>query len=445
MTSKKSRFALGVVLMLTLVAAVGVAVHSADEVAKTRVVAYFDNSNGIFTGDNVLILGVPVGKVDKIEPQPDRVKISFWYDAKYRVPAEAKAAILSPSLVTSRAIQLTPVYTDGPLLSDSAVIPQSRTAVPVEYDDFRLQLQRLSESLQPTQPGGVSTLGELVNTTADNLRGQGADIRETVIKLSQVFSALGDHSGDLFGTVKNLSTLVSALQGSTDQMRQLNRNLAEVTGLMANDDNEIGYAVGDFNAAISDVRSFVSDNRESLGTASDRLASITTELNGHVDDIEQALHVLPTTVSNFVNIYHPAQGGATGALALNNFANPISFICGAIQAASRLGAEESAKLCVQYLAPIIKNRQYNFLPLGMNPLVGTQARPNELTYSEDRLRPDYIPSQHGPISTAPPELSSGASTPVPDSTGGPALAAEAQPTNAADGLPGLMIPSGAGS
>ena len=47
---------------------------------------------------------------------------------------------------------------------------------------------------------------------------------------------------------------------------------------------------------------------------------------------------------------------------INNFANPISFLCGAIQAASRLGAEQSAKLCVQYLAPIIKNRQYNFLP-----------------------------------------------------------------------------------
>ena len=56
----------------------------------------------------------------------------------------------------------------------------------------------------------------------------------------------------------------------------------------------------------------------------------------------------------------------TGVLAVNNFANPIQFLCGAVQAASRLGAEQSAKLCVQYLAPIIKNRQYNFLPLGQN-------------------------------------------------------------------------------
>ena len=132
------------------------------------------------------------------------------------MPADAKAAILSPTLVTSRAIQLTPAYTGGPVMADDAVIPQERTAVPVEWDEVREQLEKLTETLQPTEPGGVSPLGSVINTTADNLRGQGANIRDTVIKLSQAFSALGDHSTDIFSTVKNLSILVSALQDSTD-------------------------------------------------------------------------------------------------------------------------------------------------------------------------------------------------------------------------------------
>ncbi len=59
--------------------------------ARPRIVAYFDNSNGIFVGDEVRILGVPVGKIDTIEPQPARVKITFWFDSKYKVPADAKA------------------------------------------------------------------------------------------------------------------------------------------------------------------------------------------------------------------------------------------------------------------------------------------------------------------------------------------------------------------
>ena len=126
-----------------------------------------------------------VGKITRIEPQPERAKITFWFDSKYKVPADAKAAILSPTLVTSRALQLTPAYTGGPIMTDNAVIPQERTAVPVEWDDVRQQFEKLTETLQPTEPGGVSPLGSLINTTADNLRGQGANIRDTIVKLSQ--------------------------------------------------------------------------------------------------------------------------------------------------------------------------------------------------------------------------------------------------------------------
>ncbi len=294
-----------------------------------------------------------------------------------------------------RAIQLTPAYTSGPVMKDDTVINEDRTAVPVEFDDFRKQLERLTDTLQPTTPGGTSPLGTFVDTAANNLRGEGANIRDTLIKLSAAFSALGDNSKNLFGTIKNISILVSALQSSQELLRNLNQNLAATTTLLADRPDELGSAIRDINAVVGDVQSFVADNRESLGTASDQLAGLSTTLAESIPDLKQALHVFPNSFQNFLNIYQPSQGAFTGALAVNNFANPIQFICGAVQAASRLGAEESSKLCVQYLAPIIKNRQMNFFPAGINPFVGQSARPNEITYSEDRFRPDYIPPGNG--------------------------------------------------
>lgn len=434
MTKRNARIGLAITLALTLLGGLAVSLRSAGQADRVHVVAYFANSDGIYAGDEVRILGVPVGRIDRIEPQPQRAKITFWYDSSYQVPADAKAAILSPSLVAVRAIQLTPAYTGGPVLRDNTVIGQERTAVPVEWDDFRQQLQKLTDSLQPTQPGGVSTLGAFINTAADNLRGQGAHIRDTLIKLSQAFSALGDHSKDIFSTVRNVSTLVSALQDSGQLMRQLNQNLAAVTALLSNDPNEVGNLLSDMSAVIGDVASFLANNRESLGTTADKLASVTTALNQSLDDLKQTLHVAPTAIQNFVNIYQPAQGTLSGVLAVNNFANPIQFLCSAVQAASRLGAEQASKLCVQYLAPIIKNRQYNFPPLGENAIVGATARPNELTYSEDWLRPDYVP----PLAAEPPP----AGAPRMDS---PPLPAEAQPTEPAAGLQGMMAPPGGGS
>jgi phospholipid/cholesterol/gamma-HCH transport system substrate-binding protein len=448
---RQARVVLAITLVLVLIAGVVVAMRAADQTARTIVVAYFDNSNGVFAGDDVRIRGVPVGKVLKIEPQPLRSKISFWFDRKYKVPANAKAAILSPQLVTGRAIQLTPPYTGGPTMADGAVIPADRTAVPVEWDDLRAQLQRLTDLLKPTQPGGVSTLGALINTAADNLRGQGATIRDTIIKLSQTVSALGDHSKDIFSTFKNLSTLVSALHDSADLLEQLNRNLAAVSSLLADDPNKIGQASEDLNAVVADVQSFAADNREAVGTASDKLASITKTLVDSLDDLKQTLHIGPTVLQNFNNIYEPANGALTGALAGNNMANPIAFLCGAVQAASRLGGEQAAKLCVQYLAPIVKNRQYNYPPIGEDLFVGAQARPNEVTYSEDWMRPDYVPPAGnppqpaqppatGPPPAAPPGVPQPAEAPAP---GTPASATV--DTDPAAGLPGMMVPPGGGS
>ena len=67
------------------------------------------------------------------------------------------------------------------------------------------------------------------------------------------------------------------------------------------------------------------------------MTSITRVLVESLDDIKQTLHIAPTVLQNYNNIYEPANGSLTGALAINNFANPVSFLCGAIQSASRWG------------------------------------------------------------------------------------------------------------
>jgi phospholipid/cholesterol/gamma-HCH transport system substrate-binding protein len=88
-----------------------------------------------------------------------------------------------------------------------------------------------------------------------------------------------------------------------------------------------------------------------------------------------------------------------------------------------LNAEQSAKLCAQYLAPIVKNRQLNFPPIGINPFVGSMARPNEITHSEDWLRPDYRPAAPAPAAPAPAPAPAAPAAPLPPAP----LAAEGLP------------------
>ncbi len=90
MTKRSTRIALGVVLVVVLVSASLIVALTGAVIDKVRVTGYFANSNGVFVGDDVRILGVSVGKIERIEPQGTRVRIYFWYDKKYPVPADAK-------------------------------------------------------------------------------------------------------------------------------------------------------------------------------------------------------------------------------------------------------------------------------------------------------------------------------------------------------------------
>ena len=80
---------------------------------------------------------------------------------------------------------------------------------------------------------------------------------------------------------------------------------------------------------------------------------------------------------NFVNIYNRRKAALTGALAVTT--SPTRFSSCARQCRRHRGwAPSSRRSCAcNIMAPIIKNRQYSFLPLGFNPFVGQWRGPTK--------------------------------------------------------------------
>ena len=101
---------------------------------KITVTAYFTDSAGVFVGNDVGVLGVPVGKITDIEPEGDRVKVTLEINADQPVPADAGAVVVARSVATDRYVELTPVYDGGAKLQDGAEIAADRTASPVDFD-----------------------------------------------------------------------------------------------------------------------------------------------------------------------------------------------------------------------------------------------------------------------------------------------------------------------
>lgn len=355
----------------------------------TTVVAYFSETLALYPGDRVQIMGVRVGSIDKIEPAGDKMRVTLHYNNKYQVPAKATASILNPSLVASRTIQLSPPYTGGPVLKDGAVIPIERTQVPVEWDQLRDSINGILRQLGPTSQRPAGPFGDVIESAADNLAGKGKQVNETLNNLSQALTALNEGRGDFVAITRSLAQFVTALYQNSQQFVALNDNLAQFTDWFARSDHDVSDTVTRIDDVLGVARKFLNDNGSTLAHDVDNLGDVTTTILQPEprDGLETALHVLPTFAGNFNNLYQPAHSSLMSLFVFPNFANPMQFICSAIQAGSRLGYQDSAELCAQYLAPVLDAIKFNYPPASLNLFNSAATLPKEVAYSEERLRP----------------------------------------------------------
>ena len=314
--------------------------------------------------------------------------------------------ILNPTLVASRAIQLEPAYKGGPVLADNAVIPVERTQVPMEWDELRNSITNIISKLGPTPEQPKGPFGEVIESFANGLAGKGKQINTTLSSLSQALTALNEGRGDFFAVVRSLALFVNALHQDDQQFVALNQNLAQFTTHLAHSDHDLANAIQQFDGLLTTVRPFLDKNREVLTHDINNLADVTNTLvqPDPLNGLETALHVLPTAAANINQIYHPSHGSVVAIPSITNFANPMQFICSAIQAGSRLGYQESAELCAQYLGADSRRDQVQLPAVRLEPvqhrrdaaqgsrLFGGPAAPAERI--QGHHRPGHLGARH---------------------------------------------------
>ncbi|MGX1811169.1 MCE family protein [Nocardia sp. NPDC055321] len=354
-------------------------------IGTTTIVADFPATTALYPGDEIRVLGVRVGTIDAIEPAADRARVRMTIDRGVELPADARALLVAPSLVSARFIQLAPAYGGGPKLADGDTIGLDRTAIPVEWDDIKAELARLSTALGPVGQDDKGSFARFMDTTAANLDGNGDRMRETIRALSATLTTLSDGRADLFGTIRNLQQFVEVLSGSNEQIVQFGGRLASVSSVLAGVETDLGSGLDNLDGAIADVRRFLDSSDTQLTESVQRLAAVTQIVMDNRSLVERVLHSAPTGLANFYRIYKPAQGSLSGAVVLNNSANPFAFLCGSVQAVATANSDRSADLCRQYLAPVIDSLAMNYLPILANPASAVEALPSQLVYSPAEL------------------------------------------------------------
>jgi phospholipid/cholesterol/gamma-HCH transport system substrate-binding protein len=280
--------------------------------------AFFTDSVGLFEG-----LGVPVGRVSRVTPVGDRVEVRLRVPADTPIPAGVSALIIPPSVITDRYVELTPAYTGGPALADGAVIPLERTRTPVEFDRIIRAIDELATSLNKDR-GTTRAIRDALGVAAQNLRGNGLSVRQSVEGLSAAVGALAANRDDLTGLIGSLDTLTRTFAENDATVRQFSRNITRATAILAESGPELDATITALTNALTEVGDFVTRNKNVARSGVVSLTTVLATINRHRAEIAEALDVLPLTFQNLALVVDPrTRRIRSNASAAANLLNPV--------------------------------------------------------------------------------------------------------------------------
>lgn len=274
--------------------------------------AHFSRAVAIYKGSEVRLMGVRIGTVDAVVPEGDSVRVAMTYDGRYKLPADAKAVIVTPTLVADRFVQITPAYTKGAVMADGADIPLDRTGSPVEIDRIYRSLADLSTALGPQGANKNGALSDLVAAGAKALGGQGELANQTINNMAGAADVFGNNSGALFSSVRQLAELTQVLAANDRFVNQFMGDLAGVSSQLAGERGNLQAALAALARAVGTVRSFVHDNKGLVTSDISDLTEILGALAKEKDALATAVQLGPLGLGNLATAFD-IKTGSIGA------------------------------------------------------------------------------------------------------------------------------------
>ena len=260
------------------------------------ITAQFKDASGLFVGNQVGVLGVPVGEVESVTPRGNLVDVVMRIDDGVTVPADAGAVVVSRSVATDRYVELTPVYASGPAMADGATIGVDRTRTPVEFDELMGSLKTISKDLAGET--NAQPLKRALRGTARALDGNGERISGALDDLATTLESANSSSADFTQTVKNLDRFTDVLAANDRLAKTFAEDVADATDLLADERGSLEATFKAITKLLREVTAFVHEHRDEIGSQMDDLAVVAKSLVGKKNNLAELLETMPLMLQN---------------------------------------------------------------------------------------------------------------------------------------------------
>ncbi|MBB5913818.1 virulence factor Mce-like protein [Nocardia transvalensis] len=264
--------------------------------ATHHVTADFRNIAGMYEGNPVTVLGLEVGKVDKIVPKGMYAEVFMTIDGDVKLPKNLTASLMTKSVVTDRHIELGPPYTGGPELPDNAHLTVEQTRTPVELDTVIKTIDQFADALKP--PPGQKE-GPMSGTLLyDMVNGQGEKIRDTLNALSGALKVGVDNKDAVSTIIIKLNELTTMLAENDQAVRDFSNQTTQMTSLLAEQAPGLQATLTQMNDFLSNTSGVFTQYQDQLSSSLTGLTAVTDQLRANAGGVTEVVDVAPLLLQN---------------------------------------------------------------------------------------------------------------------------------------------------
>lgn len=245
--------------------------------------AYFAEASGLTSGTGVQVSGYRVGKVSSVELDGAKVVVTFRVDDVH-LGDRTEAAVRLTGLLGTRVVELTP-RGDREL---TGPIPVDRTTPAYELPDALGDLSTTVRGLNTDQlSNSLAVLSDTFSDTAPQLR-------EAVRGVARVSDALDKRDAQLRDLLRDANAATKVLAERSDEVVGLITNANALLVELKSQSGALDRIFNNLSNLAQQIKGFISENRDTLKPALDKLNGVLTIVDNRKDRVLTAIKKLNT-------------------------------------------------------------------------------------------------------------------------------------------------------
>jgi phospholipid/cholesterol/gamma-HCH transport system substrate-binding protein len=296
-------------------------------VKTSEYILYFNAVEGLSPGADVQVKGVKAGRVEKIDFENNKVKVTIAVKSDVPVYKDAKAYVRTLGLMGDKYIYIDPGHPSAGRLSDKGVIKHTKVYATTEEvfssaEDVARKIGKLVDSLNEAL--GEGNLKEMIHNIkllakhADQLVMENREnLKRSIDNITQITESLKKDLPSLISKIDKVAENLEAITGENrEDIRELIKNLKETSIALREKTPKVLDEIGE---AAKVIKGTVGENREDIKIAIERIKDASEKLDRILAKIDEGRGTLGKLV-NDDSLYENANTG------IKEFSKPFSVI-----------------------------------------------------------------------------------------------------------------------